>query len=168
MARNPAAARTLFCASFVVSDAESPGLPAGVSPWCVAVVRSQCCTSLTLTRRPELVHARQCRQPRQRRCMQSMMLQQHCYEITASLMLLDRDTRRGPRTRVLAVITRRSAHCSLLPTHKPGSPLLPCLARTPVLLAQVLTHCSIALNPLRNYPPFPKSTDPYSISRSQI
>ena len=26
----------------------------------------------------------------------------------------------------------------------------------------------IALNPLRSYPPFPKSTDPYSISRSQI
>jgi hypothetical protein len=42
------------------------------------------------------------------------------------LMLLDRDTRRGPRTRVLAVITRRSAHCSLLRTHKPGSPLLLC------------------------------------------
>ena len=40
------------------------------------------------------------------------------------LMLLDRDTRRGPRTRVLAVITRRSAHCSLLRTHTPGSPLV--------------------------------------------
>ena len=61
------------------------------------------------------------------------------------LMLLDRDTRRGPRTRVLAVITRRSDHCSLLRTHKPGSPLLLCPARTPVPLAQVLTHCSIAL-----------------------
>ena len=45
------------------------------------------------------------------------------------LMLLDRDTRRSPRTRVLAVITRRSAHCSLIHTHKPGSPLLLCLAR---------------------------------------
>jgi hypothetical protein len=63
------------------------------------------------------------------------------------LLLLDRDTRRGPRTRVLAVITRRSAHCSLLCTHKPGSPLLLCPARTPVPLAQVLTHCLIALHP---------------------
>ena len=51
------------------------------------------------------------------------------------LMLLDRDTRRGPRTRVLAVITRRSAHCSLMRTHKPGSPLLLCLGRTPMPLA---------------------------------
>ena len=69
------------------------------------------------------------------------------------LMLLDRDTRRGPRTRVLAVIARRSAHCSLLRTHKPGSPLLPCLARTPVLLALVLTHCLIA-------PFYPDSLNP--------
>ena len=53
------------------------------------------------------------------------------------LMLLDRDTRHGPRTRVLAVITRRSAHCSLLRTHKPGSPLLPCLGRTPMPLELV-------------------------------
>ena len=60
-----------------------------------------------------------------------------------SCCYLDRDTRRGPRTRVLAVITRLSAHCSLLRTHKPGSPLLPCLARTPVLLALVLTHCRL-------------------------
>jgi len=50
-------------------------------------------------------------------------------------MLLDRDTRRSPRTRVLAVITRRSSHCSLLRTHKPGSPLLLCLTRTPMPLA---------------------------------
>ena len=59
-------------------------------------------------------------------------------------MLLDRDTRRSPRTRVLAVITRRSAHCSLLRTHKPGSQLLLCPASTPMPLAQVLTHCSTA------------------------
>ena len=64
-------------------------------------------------------------------------LRQLLREITASLMLLDRDTRRGPRTRVLTVITRRSAHCSLLRTHKPGSPLLPCLGRTPMPLSPV-------------------------------
>jgi hypothetical protein len=59
----------------------------------------------------------------------------HLLEDNGLLMLLDRDTRRGPRTRVLAVIARRSAHCSLLRTHKPGSPLLLCLARTPMPLA---------------------------------
>jgi hypothetical protein len=46
--------------------------------------------------------------------------------------------------KVLADQLPRSAHCSLLRTHKPGSPLLLCPARTPVPLAQVLTHCSIA------------------------
>ena len=61
-----------------------------------------------------------------------------------SLLLLDRDTRRGPRTRLLAVITRRSAHRSLLRTHKPGSPLLPCLGLTPMPLARPSTHCSTA------------------------
>ena len=71
-------------------------------------------------------------------------------------MLLDRDTRRSPRTRVLAVITRRSAHCSLLHTHKPGSPLLPCLARASLPLAPVLNPCSQLLS---NWPP--KSTNPY-------
>ena len=44
----------------------------------------------------------------------------------------------GSRHRTLpahvSVITRRSAHCSLLRTHKPGSPLLLCSARTPVPL----------------------------------
>ena len=55
------------------------------------------------------------------------------YETPAATTRSDRDTRRGPRTRVLAVITRRSAHYSLLRTHKPGSPLLPCS-----------THCSTA------------------------
>jgi len=54
------------------------------------------------------------------------------------------DTRRGPRTRRFAVITRRSAHCSLLRTHKPGSPLLPCLGLTPMPLARPSTHCSTA------------------------
>ena len=71
-------------------------------------------------------------------------------------MILDRDTRRSPRTRVLAVIKRRSAHCSLLRTHKPGSPLLPCLGRTPMPLAPVpqpILDCSL------NWPP--KSTNPY-------
>jgi hypothetical protein len=76
------------------------------------------------------------------------------------LLLLDRDTRRGPRTRVLAVITRRSDHRSLLRTHKPGSPILLCPARTPVPLAQVLTHCRLPfLSGLS------KSTNPYPISR---
>jgi len=75
-------------------------------------------------------------------------------------MPLDRDTRRGPRTRVLAVITRRSAHCSLLRTHKPGSLLLLCLARTPMPPAQV-NPCS----PIAPNPGLPKSTNPYSISR---
>ena len=55
-----------------------------------------------------------------------------------SLILLDRDTRRSPRTRVLAIITRRSAHCSLLRTHKPGSPLLPCSARALMPLRRFL------------------------------
>ena len=59
-----------------------------------------------------------------------------CYETPD----LDRDTRRGPRTRRFAVITRRSTHCSLLRTHKPGSPLLLCPARTLVPLAPVQTH----------------------------
>jgi len=62
----------------------------------------------------------------------------------------------------------RSAHCSLLRTHKPGSPLLLCPARTLVPLAPVQTHSWLLFCPLRSYPPFPKSTDPYSISRSQI
>ncbi len=75
-------------------------------------------------------------------------------------MPLDRDTRRGPRTRVLAVITRRSAHCSLLRTHKPGSPLLLCLARSPMPWAQV-NPCS----PIAPKPGLPKSTNPYPISR---
>jgi hypothetical protein len=44
------------------------------------------------------------------------------------LIPLDRDTARSPRTRVLAGIARRSAHCSLMRTHKPGSPLLLCPA----------------------------------------
>jgi len=69
------------------------------------------------------------------------------------LMLLDRDTRRGPRTRVLSVITRRSAHCSLLRTHKPGSPLLLCLGHTPMPLASPSTHSSIA-------PFYPASLNP--------
>ena len=68
------------------------------------------------------------------------------------LMLLDRDTRRGPRTRVLAVITRRSVHCSLR-THKPGSPLLLCLGHTPMPLASPSTHSSIA-------PFYPASLNP--------
>ena len=59
----------------------------------------------------------------------------HLLEDNGLLMLLDRDTRRGPRTRVLAVIARRSVHCSLLRTHKPWSPLLLCLGRTPMPLA---------------------------------
>ena len=54
--------------------------------------------------------------------------------MASSLMPLDRDTERCPRTWVLAVITRRSGHCSLLHTHKPGSPLLLCSARTPLPL----------------------------------
>ena len=84
---------------------------------------------------------------------EKVIAREDCYTYIAALRspdllrdsccYLDRDTRRGPRTRVLAVITRRSAHCSLLRTHKPGSPLLPCLARTPVLLALVLTHCRL-------------------------
>jgi hypothetical protein len=45
--------------------------------------------------------------------------------------------------KVLADQLPRSAHCSLLRTHKPGSPLLLCPARTPVPLAQVLTHCRL-------------------------
>ena len=40
----------------------------------------------------------------------------------------------------VAVITRRSAHRSLLRTHEPGSPLLLCPARTLVPLAPVQTH----------------------------
>ena len=75
---------------------------------------------------------------------------------------LDRDTRRGPRTRVLAVITRRSAHCSLLRTHKPGSPLLPCLARTPMPLAPNLNPLFDCSNPgLSEFTnPYPISPDP--------
>jgi hypothetical protein len=90
-----------------------------------------------------------------------------CLKMASSLMPLDRDTRRSPRTRVLEVITRRSAHCSLLRTHKPGSQLLLCSARTLMPLRRFLNpsfDCSL----LRSYPPFPKSTDPYSIPRSQI
>ena len=59
-----------------------------------------------------------------------------------------------------------AAHCSLLRTHKPGSPLLLCLARTLMPLRRFLNpsfDCS-----LLEYPPFPKSTDPFSIPRSQI
>ena len=70
------------------------------------------------------------------------MTRYHLLEDYGLLMLLDRDTRSSPRTRVLAVITRRSAHCSLLRTHKPGSLLLPCLARMPLPLVQVLNPCS--------------------------
>ena len=58
-------------------------------------------------------------------------------EVYGLLMLLDRDTRRSPRTRVSAVITRLSAHCSLLRTHKPGSPLLLCPARALIPLRPV-------------------------------
>ena len=46
----------------------------------------------------------------------------------------------------VAVITRRSAHCSLLRTHKPGSPLLPCSARALMPLRRFLNpllDCSI-------------------------
>jgi len=85
------------------------------------------------------------------------------YETPAATTRSDRDTRRGPRTRVLAVITRRSAHCSLLRTHKPGSPLLPCLGHTPMPLASPSTHCSTA----QTWPP--KLHEPVpNISRSRI
>ena len=78
-----------------------------------------------------------------------------------SCCYLDRDTRRGPRTRVLTVITRRSAHCSLLCTHKPGSPLLLCLGHTPMPLAGPFNPCLIALNwPPKVHEPVP------NISRS--
>ena len=43
-----------------------------------------------------------------------------CYKMVPCLIPLDRDTERCPRTRVFAIITRRSAHCSLLRTNKPG------------------------------------------------
>ena len=46
--------------------------------------------------------------------------------------------------KVLAVHCHGQPTCSLLRTHKPGSPLLLCPARTPVQLEQVLTHCLIA------------------------
>ncbi len=62
----------------------------------------------------------------------------HLLEDNGLLMLLDRDTRRGPRTRVLAVITRLSAHCSLLRTHKPRSPFLLCPARALIPLRPFL------------------------------
>ena len=91
----------------------------------------------------------------------------HLLEDYGLLMLLDRDTRSSLRTRVLAVITRRSVHCSLLRTHKPGSPLLPCLARAPLPLAPV-PQSIIRLLTFKELPPVPKSTDPYSIPRSQI
>ena len=85
-------------------------------------------------------------------------LRYHLLEDNCLLMLLDRDTRRGPRTRVLVVITRRSAHYSLLRTHKPWSPLLLCPARTPVPLAQVLTHCRLL--PFKELPPVPQVHGP--------
>jgi hypothetical protein len=74
-------------------------------------------------------------------------------------MLLDRDTRRSPRTRVLAVITRRSAHCSLLHTHKPGSPLLPCLGRTPMPLEPV-PQPMVRLLTFKELPPVPQVHGP--------
>ena len=67
-----------------------------------------------------------------------------CYETPAATTRSDRDTRRGPRTRVLAVIHDGQPTCSLLRTHKPGSPLLPCLGHTPMPLASPSTHCSTA------------------------
>jgi len=76
------------------------------------------------------------------------------------MLLLDRDTRRSLRTRVLAIITRRSAHCSLLRTHKPGSPLLPCLGRTTMPLTPVpqpILDWSKSVSS-------PRFTNPYSIS----
>ncbi len=89
-----------------------------------------------------------------------LLTRYHLLEDYSLLMLLDRDTRRSPRTRVLAVITRRSAHCSLLRTHKPGSPLLPCLGHTPMPLAPVpqpILDCSKSASS-------PRFTNPYSIS----
>jgi hypothetical protein len=61
-----------------------------------------------------------------------------CYEIPPFLMLLDRDTRRSPRTQVSAVIARRSVHCSLLRIHKPRSPFLLCPARALIPLRPFL------------------------------
>ena len=67
-----------------------------------------------------------------------LLTRYHLLEDYGLLMLLDRDTRRSPRTRVLEVITRRSAHCSLLRTHKPRSPFLLCPARALIPLRPFL------------------------------
>ena len=63
---------------------------------------------------------------------------------------------------VLTVITRRSVHCSLLHTHKPDSPFLPCSARAMMSLRRFLNpwfDCS----PLRSYPrsPSPRTLNQY-------
>ena len=60
----------------------------------------------------------------------------------------------------------RSAHCSLMRTHKPGSPLLLCPARTPVPLAQVLTHCRLLSTP--SISPSLRTPTLVIIPRSQI
>jgi hypothetical protein len=66
-------------------------------------------------------------------------------------MLLDRDTRRSQHTRVSEVITRRSAHCSLLRTHKPGSP------------PSMLGPCSVAAGD-RSSIHYPTAQNPASLS----
>ena len=91
-----------------------------------------------------------------------------CYEMAPFLIPLDRDTARSPRTRVLAGIARRSAHCSLMRTHKPGSPLLLCPARTPVPLAQVLTHCRLLYKPSPSISPSLRTPTLVIIPRSQL
>ena len=97
-----------------------------------------------------------------------------CYHLLQDgtcLIPLDRDTERCPRTRVFAIITRRSAHCSLLRTHKPGSPLLPCAARARMPLRRFLNpwfDCSSLKSyprspsprTLNQYPEIPKFLDP--------
>jgi hypothetical protein len=82
-----------------------------------------------------------------------------CYKMVPCLIPLDRDTERCPRTRVFAIITRRSAHCSLLRTHKPGSQLLPCSARALMPLRPV-PQPMVRLLPFKELPSFPKSTYP--------
>ena len=79
--------------------------------------------------------------------------------MASSLMPLDRDTERCPRTWVLAVITRRSAHCSLLRTHKPGSPLLPSSARALMPLRRFLQPM-VRLLYFKELPPVPQVHGP--------
>ena len=64
--------------------------------------------------------------------------------ITRLLMLLGSRHTTQPAHAGVSGIARRSAHCSLLRTHKPGSQLLLCLGHTPMPLASPSTHSSTA------------------------